>query len=46
MFRNVRKEVVIRRRISKDRQHIGHKGQTMIYKAVYRKLKTEQHDPH
>ena len=33
----------------KDRQHNGQKmtkGQTTIYKALHRKLKIEQHEPH
>ena len=35
---------------SKDRQYNDQrkktKGQTMIYKAIHRKLKIEQHEPH
>jgi hypothetical protein len=34
----------------KDRQYNGQKkktkGQTMIYKTLYRKLKIKQHEPH
>ena len=35
---------------TKDRQHNGqkkkYKGQTMVYKALHRKLKMEQQEPH
>ena len=46
--RNVTKEVAIRSCKSKDRQYNGQKkkGQTMIYKSLYRNLKIEQHDPY
>jgi hypothetical protein len=39
-------EVVIRRHKSKDKTMQWPKGQTMIYKALHRKLKIEQHKPH
>ena len=44
------KEVIIIRKLKKDRQHNDqrkkNKGQTAIYKTLHRKLKTEQHEPH
>ena len=40
---------IIRTRKSKDRRYNGqkkkYKGQTIIYKTLHRKLKTEQHEP-
>jgi hypothetical protein len=40
---------VIRTRKSKDRRYNGqkkkYKGQTIIYKTLHSKLKTEQHEP-
>ena len=44
------KEVIIIRKLKKDRQHNDQrkktKEQTAIYKTLHRKLKTEQHEPH
>ena len=42
------KEVIRSRKSKKDRQDKRKriKGQTTIYKALHRKLKIEQHEPH
>jgi len=43
------KEVSRSRKLKKDRQHSGRKGQTgqtTIYKTLHRKLNNKQHEPH
>ena len=38
--------VIRSQKSKKDRQHDNQKGQTMIYKALNRKLEIEQQEPH